>query len=63
MKREGRYFWRGIKHSIPLCCIMFFENEWDSIRKDNGEYSLTMSKMTNNEGVVLCPKCIIRKLC
>ena len=41
---------------------MFFENEWDMIRRDNCEYGLTMPKLTNNEGVILCPECIIKKL-
>ena len=56
---EGKYFWRGIKHNISPCCIMFFEKEWQSIKKDNKEYGETMHKLTNNEGVILCPDCLV----
>ena len=62
MTKERKHFWKGIKYEISLCCILFFENEWDSIRKNNKEYSKTMSKITNNEGIILCPNCLIKKL-
>jgi len=62
MGKEGKYFWRGIKHDISPCCIMFFENEWDSIRKDNKEYGQTMHTLTDNQGIILCPDCITKKI-
>jgi len=62
MRKEGKYFWRGIKHNISPCCIMFFENEWQSIRKDNKEYSQTMHKITNNQGIIICPDCLVDHL-
>jgi hypothetical protein len=60
--KVGKYFWRGIKHQIPLCCIIFFETEWQSIRKMNKEYGNTMDKLTNNQGVVMCPNCLVTKI-
>lgn len=60
--KEGKYFWRGINYHIPICCVMFFENEWDSIRKENSEYGSLMRKLTNNQGIIFCPNCLIKKL-
>lgn len=37
---------------------MFFEKEWQSIRKDNKEYGKTMHKLTNNQGIIMCPDCL-----
>lgn len=62
MTKDGKYFWKGIKHKIPLCCTMFFETEWQSIRGHNREYGDTMDKLTNNQGVILCPDCLVRKI-
>lgn len=62
MRKEGKYFWRGIKHDISPCCILFFENEWESIRKNNREYGQTMNKLTNNQGIILCPDCLVNKI-
>ncbi|MEX2193254.1 MAG: hypothetical protein WD717_07765 [Nitrosarchaeum sp.] len=56
--KEGKYFWRGIKYNISPCCITFFENEWQLIRKDNKEYGKTMHKLTNNQGIIMCPECL-----
>ncbi len=61
-KKDGKYFWRGVKHQIPTCCIMFFETEWQSIRKNNNEYGDTMDKLTNNQGVIMCPNCLVDKI-
>ncbi len=41
---------------------MFFEEEWQSIRKDNKEYGSTMHKITNNQGIILCPECLTKKI-
>jgi len=60
--KEGKYFWIGIKCNIPTCCILFFENEWQNIRKENPEYGSIMHKITNNEGIILCPNCIVKNL-
>jgi len=60
--KKGKYFWKGIKYDIPICCVMFFENGWDSIRKENLEYGIYMHKLTHNEGIILCPDCIIENL-
>ena len=62
MRKEKKYFWRGIKHNISPCCILFFENEWESIRKNNKEYGQTMHKLTNNQGIILCPNCLVNKI-
>jgi len=64
-KRKTNYnwFWKGIKHEISLCCIMFFETAWaDTIRNQIDEYSETMVQLTNNKGIILCPSCLIKKL-
>jgi len=59
-KTNYNWFWDGIKHDISLCCIMFFETAWaNTIRNQIDEYSETMTELTNNEGVILCPDCIV----
>lgn len=51
--------WTGFRHNISKCCIMFYESAWrPSIKKQIPEYSKTMSKLTNNQGIILCPDCI-----
>lgn len=60
--KEGKYFWKGIKYGISICCIIFFENEWKYIGKNNKEYGSIMHKLTNNEGVILCPNCVNKKV-
>ena len=55
--------WTGIRYKIPLCCIIFYESVWHtSIKKQIAEYGYTMPNLTNNGGIILCPKCIIKKL-
>ena len=55
--------WHGIKHKISTCCVIFFESAWStSIKKQIPEYSQTMSKLTNNQGVIMCPDCLINKM-
>lgn len=61
--KESKYFWRGIKHDIPLCCILFFESVWTkSIKQQISEYGKTMSELTKNQGIILCPDCVIKKV-
>jgi hypothetical protein len=60
--KGGKYFWRGIKHDIPLCCIMFYETAWQSIRKNNPMYGETMHKLSNNEGIIFCPECLTKNV-
>ena len=51
--------WTGIRHKIPLCCIIFYESVWRlSIKNQIPEYSETMAKLTKNQGTILCPDCI-----
>ena len=57
-----RYLWRGIRYRISLCCIMFFESGWPSIKRENGEYGELMCELTGNRGVILCPDCLARRL-
>lgn len=46
-----------------LCCVDFFHNVWcTSIRADIPEYAQTMSELTDNRGLVLCPNCLIDRL-
>ena len=63
LKIKYNWFWKGIKHEIPLCCIMFFESAWtDSVKKEISDYSKTMHHLTNNEGIILCPDCLVNKI-
>lgn len=52
----------GVQFGIPLCCLIFFNNCWDDIRMDVPEYASTMSVITDNAGVILCPKCLVKTL-
>lgn len=55
--------WTGIRHKIPLCCILFYESVWrPSIKNQIAEYAKTMADLTNNDGVILCPDCIAKKI-
>lgn len=55
--------WTGIKHKIPLCCILFYESAWrKSIKYQIPEYSQTMTKLTKNQGAILCPRCTIDQI-
>lgn len=60
--KGGRFFWKGVGLGIPACCSMFFENEWQSIRKISGEYGELMHVLTGNEGIVLCPECLVKSV-
>ena len=31
-KMTYRWFWKGIKHDISLCCILFFESAWSNLK-------------------------------
>ena len=56
-------FWVGIRHKIPLCCILFYESAWyPSIKNKIADYVTTMSHLTNNGGVVLCPECLQKEI-
>jgi hypothetical protein len=61
-KSNNNFFWKGIKHNIPLCCIFFFESGWKSIKNEIGEYAETMDLLTNNQGIILCPDCLIENI-
>lgn len=55
--------WTGSECKIKECCIMFYESAWrPSIKYGIAEYGETMHKLTNNEGVILCPDCLTKKL-
>ena len=55
--------WTGFECKIKECCIMFYESAWrPSIKYEIVEYGETMHKLTNNEGVILCPDCLTEKL-
>ena len=47
----------GLKEKINICCILFFCNEWQDIKKQIPEYG-SMHKITNNAGIILCPNCL-----
>lgn len=60
----GRYgfFWKGVKHNIPLCCVLFFDTVWDGWtqrrERELKEYGDRMNVVTSNAGVILCPQCL-----
>ena len=62
MQSNKAAFWRGIKYEYNLCCIMFFMDAWWNIRHSILEYSEAMSKLTNNNGEILCPDCLIKRI-
>lgn len=48
---------------FDLCCVDFYCNVWcTSIRADIPEYSQTMTQLTDNRGLILCPDCIMTRL-
>lgn len=66
MGRKDTYeieLWTGIRNNVPLCCIMFYHSVWlPTIRHEIANYSKTMSILTENQGIILCPECIIKKI-
>ncbi len=52
----------GSQFGIPLCCLIWFYNVNCVLRSTLPEYNQKMSILTNNQGVILCPKHIIKKL-
>jgi len=56
-------FWTGIRHKIPTCCIIFYETVWlPSLKNQIAEYGKAMTQLTNNEGVIMCPDCLVAKM-
>lgn len=54
-------FW-GLKQGVKLCCILFYEYVWlRSLRPDlYDEYDT--NKITYENGIILCPECILENL-
>ena len=50
------------KFGFKLCCVDWFWNVQSSLRSIIPEYSSTMKTLTNNQGLILCPDCLIKKL-
>jgi len=50
------------KYGFPICCIDWFYNVDCTLRSSLPEYSETMHILSKNEGRILCPECVIRKL-
>jgi len=50
------------KYDISLCCQIFFGNGRLEIRDQIPEYQSIMHILTNNEGVILCPDCLVNRL-
>jgi len=62
-KVHSKQFWKGIKYDIPLCCIMFYESAWHgTIKKEISQYLEKTHILTNNQGIVLCPECLTKKV-
>lgn len=52
-----------IPYDIKICCQMFFWCSWlPSIRKNIPEYGSSMTAISKNTGIVLCPKCLVMRL-
>ena len=42
---------------------MFFETAWaDCVKHEIDEYGNKMHILTNNEGVILCPDCVVKRV-
>ncbi|PIW36027.1 MAG: hypothetical protein COW26_01295 [Nitrosopumilales archaeon CG15_BIG_FIL_POST_REV_8_21_14_020_33_23] len=55
--------WSGIRHNVPMCCILFYESAWyPVIRNLIDEYAETMTELTDNGGIILCPDCLTHTL-
>ena len=55
--------WTGFECKIKECCIMFYESVWRPLIKyEIAEYAEKMSTLTDNQGIILCPDCIVNKL-
>mgnify|MGYP006899668626 CR=1 FL=1 len=52
----------GRRFGIPICCLIWFGNVNNTLRSTLPEYNETMSKLSNNEGVILCPDCVVKRL-
>ena len=51
-----------VPYNIALCCQLFFHS-WLNFEKDvRQKYAENMSELTNNEGIILCPDCLIKKV-
>ena len=63
LPEKYREFWRGIRHGISLCCVIWFIDVHCIKRYDERrEYQDRMNVMTDNAGIVLCPECVVRTL-
>ena len=61
----GKYreFWRGVRHGIRLCCIIWFVDvHCTKAYAEREEYQNRMNVLTGNAGVVLCPDCVAREV-
>ncbi len=57
------YLYAGVEEKFPLCCIFFFQDVWSGENKKFfKEYCSTMSILTNNAGLILCPDCVTKKV-
>lgn len=53
----------GLNHGFPLCCVMFFWNCWFwRLADEIPEYGETMATLTENQGKILCPTCLIETI-
>jgi len=56
-------FWTGVRNKIPICCIIFYETVWlTSLKNQIAEYGRAMTKITDNQGVILCPECLMAEM-
>jgi|APSaa5957512535_1039671.scaffolds.fasta_scaffold415498_1 hypothetical protein len=47
---------------IKECCLIWFYCVDGKLRSTIPEYSETMTELSNNQGIILCPNCVIKKL-
>lgn len=48
-------------YKIQLCCQIFYHS-WLNFKRDIPEYAQTMRLLSNNEGIILCPDCLMEKI-
>ncbi|MBS3925895.1 MAG: hypothetical protein KGZ34_04300 [Nitrosarchaeum sp.] len=63
-KKIGKgYFYAGVNEGFPLCCIFFFQDVWSGQNgKFFNEYCDSMDVLTKNQGLIMCPNCVVAKL-
>lgn len=58
---EMDLFW-GLKQGVKLCCILFYEYVWLRGLRPDFYKEYDTRKITYENGVILCPRCVLENL-